>query len=74
MWTLAEAKEYLQIWVNASLAVAGGQSYKVGRRELTRANLGEIQKMINYWRTEVNKLEAGRGGGARVLRAIPRDL
>lgn len=74
MWTLLEAKENLQVWVNASLAVATGQSYKIGRRELTRANLSEIKKMIDFWRAEVSRLESGRKGGARILRAIPRDL
>lgn len=74
MWTLVEAKEYLQVWVSASLAVATGQSYKIGRRELTRANLSEIKKMIDFWRSEVSRLESGRKSGARILRSIPRDL
>lgn len=72
-WTLPEAKEYLQVWVNASLSVATGQSYKIGRRELTRANLSEIKKMIDFWRSEVARLESGRKAGARILRSIPVD-
>ena len=74
MWTLPEAKEYLQIWVNASLSVSTGQSYKIGRRELTRANLSEIKKMIDFWRSEVARLESGRKAGVRILRSIPRDI
>lgn len=30
-----------------------GQSYKIGRRELTRASLSEIKKMIDFWRSEI---------------------
>lgn len=73
-WTLPDAKGYLQIWVDASLAVATGQSYKIGRRELTRANLSEIKKMIDFWRSEVARLESGRSAGMRILKAIPRDI
>lgn len=74
MWTLVEARGYLQIWVDASLAVATGQSYKIGRRELTRANLSEIKKQIDFWRSEIARLESGRKSGMRILRSIPRDL
>lgn len=74
MWTLIEARQYLQIWVDASLAVATGQSYKIGRRELTRANLSEIKKQIDFWRSEIARLESGRQSGMRILRSIPRDL
>ena len=72
-WTLPEAKEYLQIWVSASVAVASGQSYKIGRRELTRASLSEIKKMIDFWRSEIARLESGRPAGMKTLRVIPVD-
>lgn len=73
-WTLPEAKGYLQVWVNASLAVATGQSYTIGRRALTRANLSEIKKMIDFWRSEIARLESGRPAGMKILRPIPRDI
>ncbi len=73
--TLDEAKLHLKTWLDAELAVAtGGQSYKIGTRSLTRADLPEIMKQVKYWRNEVAKLESGAGGGARVLRAVPRDF
>ena len=72
--TVEEAKEYLRIWLDAEKAVATGQSYKIGSRSLTRANLSDITERIRYWRNELEKLESGRGSGARVLRAVPRDL
>lgn len=71
---LDEAKEHLKIWLEAEKAVATGQSYKIGTRSLTRANLSDIADRIKYWRNEVARLESGAGGGARVLRAVPRDI
>lgn len=72
--TLDEAREHLKIWLDAEKAVATGQSYKIGTRSLTRANLSDIADRIKYWRNEVARLESGAGGGARVLRAVPRDI
>lgn len=71
--SIDEAREMLQMWLDAEKAVATGQSYKIGSRSLTRANLSDIAKRITYWKNEVAKLESGRTG-ARVLRAVPRDL
>lgn len=73
-WTKQEAKEMLLIWIEAEKAVASGQSYKIGTRSLERANLGEIAERIKFWRNELETLENGKGRGARVLRAVPRDL
>ena len=74
MWTLEAAKEHLQAFLEAEIAVATGQSYKIGSRSLTRANLSEIKERINFWRNEVERLEAGRKKGMRAFRAVPRDL
>lgn len=73
-WTLDEAKAQLQTWIEAESAVATGQSYKMGSRSLTRASLSDIVGRIKFWRAEVERLEKGRSAGARVMRAVPRDL
>lgn len=75
-WTLEQAKQHLQAWMQAELAVTTGQSYRIGTRQLTRANLGEITNQIKFWGNEVNKLEAyvKRKGTNRVYRVVPRDL
>lgn len=70
--TLERAKQHLQAWLDAELAVSTGQSYRMGTRELRRANLSEISKQIAFWRNEVAKLQYK--GGSRVRRVIPRDL
>ena len=71
--SLDEAKETLRIWLEAERAVATGQSYKIGSRSLTRANLSEIAERIKFWRNEVEKLESGRRG-TRVMRIVPMDF
>lgn len=70
---LTSAKEHLQAWLDAELAIAaGGQSYTIGTRTLTRANLSEIAEMIKYWQARVNAME--NGGGIRLRRVRPLDL
>lgn len=73
-WTLEEAKQNLQAWLEAERAVATGQSYRIGTRSLTRANLREIKERISFWRSEIDRLCSGRGAGVRVMRIVPRDL
>lgn len=72
MITLLEAQKHLDAWLKAELAVSTGQSYRIGTRQLQRANLTEIRQSINYWRKEVARLQ--RGGRKNVFRAVPRDF
>lgn len=69
----ALAKERLLLWLEANEAVATGQSYTIGSRSLTRANLNDIQKQIDYWSKIVTKCESGHVG-PYVQRAIPQDF
>lgn len=71
--TLQQAEQHLESWYAADLACSSGQSYTIGSRSLTRANITEIRKQIQYWENKVKELEAGRKG-ARVMRFVPRDL
>ena len=72
--TVEEARDMLQSWLEAERAVTTGKSYRIGSQSLTRADVSEIAARIKYWRAEVEKLESGRGAGARVMRAVPRDF
>jgi hypothetical protein len=72
-WTLDEAKQHLKAWLDADIAVATSQEYRMDGRTLTRANAKEITDKVNFWRREVARLENG-GSNMRILRAIPRDL
>ncbi|PWK16072.1 DUF6148 family protein [Tumebacillus permanentifrigoris] len=71
-WDLTTAKSHLNAWLTAELQVSSGQSYTIGSRSLTRANLSEISERIKFWQNEVKKLSNGRRG-ARVMRVVPRD-
>lgn len=75
-WTLEEAQKHLDAWLNAELAVSTGQAYRIGTRQLNRADLGQIREQIIFWRNEVAKLEAKVNGRSarRVMRVVPRDL
>lgn len=73
-WTLEQAKQHLASWLEADAACATGQSYKIGTRSLTRADVSEIAERIRFWKREVDKLSSGRRCGVRVMRVVPRDL
>lgn len=64
------------MWLEAESEVAINQSYTIGGKSFTRANLGEIRKQIEYWSNKVQALEniAKRKGRNRVYRVVPRDL
>ena len=74
--TLKIAEKHLEAWLTAELEVTTHQSYTIGSRSLTKANLSEIRKQIEYWSDQVARLEniEKRGGRNRVYRAVPRDL
>lgn len=74
--TLEIAKKHLDAWLTAELEVTTHQSYTIGSRSLTKANLSDIRKQIQFWENEVARLEniSKRGGRNRVFRAVPRDL
>jgi len=65
------AKEMLKGWMAAEKAVMSGQEYRIGSRNLRRADLQDIGQRIKYWQSEVERLE-GRSR-IRVQQVIPRD-
>ncbi|CAK7047915.1 MAG: hypothetical protein BACD_02354 [Bacteroides rodentium] len=74
--TLKTAQKHLDAWLEAEMTVTTGQSYTIGSRTLTRANLTEIRNAIDYWNGKVNQMENVQqtGGRNRVRRVVPRDL
>jgi len=63
--SLADAQTALSAWVAADLAVAGGQSYAIGSRILTRVDADEIRKSINYWSDLEAKLTRANAGESK---------
>lgn len=72
--TIEEARNNLQMWLEAEKAVSTGQSYKIGTHSLTRASLTDIAKRIEYWRNEVAKLESGSKARMKSFRVTPMDF
>lgn len=74
--TLETAQQHLDAWLEAELTVTTGQSYTIGSRVLTRANLTEIRNAIDYWNKKVIVLNNMKkaGGRNKVRRVVPRDL
>lgn len=70
------AIKHYDIWLEAEMAVATSQSYTIGNRSLTRADLSEIRKQQEYWRREIDRLDAidQYGGRNRTYIAVPRDI
>ncbi len=62
----------LNAYYNAEMAVLTGQSYQIGTKRLTRADLSEIRKAIGELETEISNEE--NGGKRKVFRGLPRDL
>lgn len=71
--TLDTAQKELDLWIEASEQVTTHQSYQLGSRTLSLANLSEIRQMIDYWNKQVTKLKEG-GRRNRVRRVVMRDL
>lgn len=70
---LKRAKMRLNLYYEAEEQIlSGAQSYNIGSRSLTRADLGKIQEEINKLESEVKMLEKSNGK-RKVRRVIPVD-
>ena len=85
--TLETAQRMLDVWVAAEESVSHGQSYQIGNRSLTKADLTQIGnrsltkadltqigKRIEYWSNKVTELSRQRNGRNRMGHFVPRDL
>lgn len=69
--TLEIAQQNLELWIEASQQLTTHQRYKLGSRELTMADLGEVRRMIEFWESRVTALDPARRHAKRV---VLRDL
>jgi len=69
-------REKLNTWLAAEESVATGQSYQIGSRMLTRADLKQIREEMEYWAGKLAEAEAEEkyGGRNRAWRGVPRDV
>jgi len=73
---LERTQERLNAYYDAELAVLSGQSYRIGSREMTRADLGVIRQTISDLENQIDELQSIKDGRERraAFRIIPRDL
>lgn len=73
---LQKAKDRLNAYYEAELAVLTGQEYRIGSRTLRRADLTEIRAAINELEKLVQQLEALASGNttAGARRVVLRDI
>lgn len=72
-YTLETAQKHLDAWLKCELAISTGQSYTIGSRSLTRANLREVMRQIRYWQGQVD-LITGKRPKSRIRRFVPIDI
>lgn len=74
--TKKEAQRHLDIWLEAEAKIATGQSYQIGSRMLTRADLASVRKQIDYWNNKVMQAEAveENHGRNRTYHFVYRDM
>lgn len=65
--TLAQAEAQLTLWLAADTAVATGQSYTIGGRQLTRTDAREIRENIVFWDSQVKRLSSSETSGGRII-------
>lgn len=66
-------KERLELYYAAERRILEGQSYKLGSRELTMANLKEVQDKIKELENDIEKLESFGTTKRKVYKVVPRD-
>ena len=58
-------RQKLNTWLAAEESVATGQSYQIGTRMLTRADLKQIREEMEYWAQKLSEAEAEEKNGGR---------
>lgn len=70
--TLAYAQERFDLYSAAEEKVLQGQSYRIGERELNRANLSHIREAIEYWDRKIKILTNASSSRGRSVNLAPR--
>lgn len=74
---LDRVKRRLDLYYGAEEAIlSGAQSYTIGSRTLTRADLDAIRKVITALETDLEELESAVAGSGfrKTVRVLPRDV
>ena len=76
IYSVEFCKRKLNTWLAAEEAIATGQRYQIEGRSLTRADLYDVRKEIEFWegKLAVAAAEEQYGGRNQVFRAVIRDV
>lgn len=64
---MSTATDMLDLYIAAEKAVLLNQSYTIGGRSLTRANLKEIREGRDHWQSKVDSETASTQGGSSLF-------
>lgn len=64
----------LELYYECEEKVLAGQSFTIGSRSMTRANLSEVVSMIKKLEDQIAAIDSSGTAKRRVARIIPRDL
>ena len=64
----------LELYYECEEKVLAGQSFTIGSRSMTRANLSEVVSMIKQLEDQIAAIDANGTTKRKVARIIPRDL
>lgn len=67
-------KERLELYYDAERRILEGQSYRLGSRELTRANLKQVQDKIKELESQIDAMEKNGTTKRKVYRVAPMDF
>ena len=56
-WTLEQAQQHLDAWMQADLALTTNEEYRVGGVLYRRSDATKIAERIRFWSHEVNRLQ-----------------
>lgn len=56
------AKARLQLWLNAEQKLTIAETASIGDRQLTRADWRDVRDAIEFWQSQVRRLEAAEAG------------
>ena len=72
--SFTKAQEMLSLWLEAEKNITTAQSYKLdtggSSRMLTRADLAEVRKSIDYWEAKCNALDPANQRPAASFRTV----
>ncbi|AIF51247.1 DUF6148 family protein [Pelosinus sp. UFO1] len=71
LYTVEQAKQHLDAWLEADLALTTGKEYRIGTRLLQRSDASEVKERISFWSRELIKAQGS--GRKKTRRVIPYD-